>query len=80
MWEFKRNRSSTWILVLINIPQDKYEVRWLFIENKCLKFSEGLVINDFKASPRWISATFKRKKKVGINLHGEANDMTDEER
>ena len=36
--------------------------------------------NDFKASPCWVLATLKRNKKVGINLHGEANDMADEER
>ena len=50
------------------------------MENKLFKFSEGLGINDFKASPFWISATLKRNKKVGINLHGEASAVTDEER
>ena len=48
------------------------------MENKCLRFAEGLGINDFKASPCWISATLKHYNKVGINLHGEENDMTDE--
>ena len=51
------------------------------MEKKCLKFAQGLGLNDFKASPSWITATLKRNKKVGINLHsGEANDMTPEER
>ena len=45
------------------------------MENKCLKFSEGLGINDFKALSRWFSDTLKRNKKVGINLHGKTNDM-----
>jgi len=60
--------------------QDKCGVRWIFIEKICLKFAEGLGLTDFKASPSWISATLKRNKKVGINLPGKANDMTNEER
>ena len=51
--------------------QDKYGVRWISMENKCLKFVEGLGINDFKAFLCLISATIKRNKKVVINLHGE---------
>ena len=45
------------------------------MKNKCTKFAKGLVINDFKASPLWISARLKRNNKVGINLHGEENYM-----
>ena len=45
-----------------------------------MNFAEGLGLNYFKALPCWISVTLKRNKKVGINLHDEANDMTDEER
>ena len=37
-------------------------------------------LDEFKASPSWISATLKRNKKVGINLHGEENDTADEDR
>ena len=48
------------------------------MENKWLNFVEGLGINEFKASPFYISATFKRNEKVEINLNGEANDITDE--
>ena len=58
-------------------PQEKYGVGWIFMENKWLKFAKGSGINDFKASPFWISATLKRNKKVGINLHGAENDMKD---
>ena len=58
--------------------QDKCGVRWIFMEHKCLNFAEGLGLNDLKSSPCYISATLKRNKKVGINLYGEANDMTDE--
>ena len=49
------------------------------MEKKCLEFSEGLGVNDFKCSTCWISATPKRNKKVGINLHGEENYVIDEE-
>ena len=37
-------------------------------------------LNGFKPSPLWISATLNFNKKVGINFHGETNDMTYEER
>ena len=60
--------------------QDKCVVPCIFMGKKCLKFSEGLGINKFKASPCWISPTLKRNKKLGINLHGESNDLTDEVR
>ena len=60
--------------------QDKCGLRWMFMLNKLLNFVEGLGINNLKASPCWISATLKRNKKVGINFHGESNDMTDEKR
>ena len=55
--------------------QDKCGVKWIFMEKKCLNFAEGLGLNDFKASPLWISDTINRNKKFRINLYGEANDM-----
>ena len=60
--------------------QDKCGVRWIFMEKECLKSAGGLGSNDFKSSPRWISATLRHNKKVGINLYGEANDMIYEDR
>ena len=50
------------------------------MDNKFLNFEERLGLNDFKYPPCWISATLKRNKKFGINLHGEANAMIYEER
>ena len=49
------------------------------MENKCLKFVEGLGINDFKASPCCISATLKRNNKVAIDFPVESNYMTYED-
>ena len=60
--------------------QSKCGVRWIFIENKWLKFAEGSGLNDFKAPLIWISATLKCNKKFGINFPGEANDMTYKEK
>ena len=45
-----------------------------------IEVCRGLGLNDFKASPCWISDTLNRNKKVGVHLYGESNDMTDEER
>ena len=59
--------------------QYKCGVRWIFMENKCLKFVEGLGINDFKASPCCISATLKRNNKVAIDFPVESNYMTYED-
>ena len=45
-----------------------------------MKFTENLELNDFKASSCWISATLKRNEMFLMNSHGEANDMTYEDR
>ena len=44
-----------------------------------MKCVEGMGHSDFKASQLWVPATLKFNKKVGINLHGESNDIKDEE-
>ena len=50
------------------------------MQKQFLKFAEGLGLNDFKVSQFWSLAKLKRNKKVGINLYGEANYMTYEQR
>ena len=61
-------------------PQDTCGVRCIFMENKILRFAEGLGLNDFKDSLCWISDTLNRNKKVVINLNDEANDITYQEK
>jgi hypothetical protein len=62
--------------------QDKCGVSWVTLENRCLQFADllGCSREEFKASPGWIAATLKNYGKLGVNLHGEANDMSKEER
>ena len=50
------------------------------MEKKCLSFSDGLGINDSRASPYCISAILNLNKKFGINFNGEAKKMTDKDR
>ena len=52
--------------------QDKCWVSWLHIQRKCLQFAKTFGFDDFVASPGWISDTLKHHGKIGINLHGEA--------
>jgi hypothetical protein len=45
-----------------------------------LAVAEDLGINNFKALDGWLNRTLKRSGKVGISLHGEADDIVPEER
>jgi hypothetical protein len=60
--------------------KDKCGTNWMILEQKCKLWAsqEGLV--DFKASAGWISGALRRNSKIGITLHGEANDLPEEER
>ena len=43
-------------------------------------FAANLWIENFNASSGWLAKTLNRYDRVGINLHGEADDMDPEER
>ena len=50
-------------------------------EGRALCQTAGLSLDgSFNASPGWIANTLKRHGIIGINLHGEANDLDDAER
>ena len=56
---------------------DKCGINWLTLHHKAVLFAKECGYGpDFKASDGWISNSLRRHGKVGINLHGEANDMT----
>jgi hypothetical protein len=61
---------------------DKCGISWITLTNKSLQFADlcGYSEDEFKASPGWIENTLKNYGKIGVNLHGEANDMSGEER
>ena len=56
---------------------DKCGLSWMVIQAKALAIAKKLNVDvdKFRASPGWISKFLKRKKLVGIKLHGEAGDM-----
>ena len=61
---------------------DKCGINWLTLRHKAVVYANelGYAPSAFKASDGWIANALRRHGKVGINLHGEANDMTAEER
>ena len=44
-----------------------------------MAWAKQLGYNDFKASPCWINKTLQRNNLTRVNLHGEANEMSEEE-
>ena len=62
--------------------RDKCGLNWATITSKSLLYARqcGYTQDEFKGSPGWIDNVLKRNDKVGINLHGEAADMDDDER
>ena len=62
--------------------RDKCGVSWSLLLAKSLEFSKrnGEYDENFCASPGWLQNALRRNNRVGIKLHGEANDMDDGER
>ena len=63
--------------------RDKCGVAWTTLHAKSLDFGNQTgeaQQSNFEASPGWIKNVLERNDRVGINLHGEANDMDDNER
>ena len=44
-----------------------------------MKWAEVLGVEDFKASDGWLNKTLKHHNMQRIRLHGEADDLSDEE-
>jgi Tc5 transposase DNA-binding domain/DDE superfamily endonuclease len=60
--------------------RDKCGLSWDLLRVKAAKFANDLGIEDFKASNGWLNNTLKRHGKIGIRLHGEADDISPNER
>ena len=60
--------------------RDKCGVSWLLMQEKCLAWGKELGYENFTASSGWLQKVMNRHGFSRINLHGEANDMDDEER
>lgn len=60
---------------------DKCGVSWLLLQEKCKIWGDELGhAGKFSVSNGWLNDTMKRYGFTQVNLHGEANDMTDDER
>ena len=62
----------------LNYKRDKLGISWLLMIEKCLKWAEDLGIEDFKGS-NGLNNTLKYHNMTRIRLHGEADDLLDEE-
>ena len=60
--------------------RDKCGVSWSLLRAKALFWAENMGLEAFKASSGWVDKTLKRHGIERINLHGEAMDMTEDER
>ena len=59
--------------------RDKCGVSWLLLKEKCKKWSVEFGHATFACSDGWLNKTMERHGFKQVNLHGEANDMTDDE-
>ena len=60
--------------------QDKCGVLWLYLREKCNLWARTLRVEGWKkCSDGWLDKTLKRHGLVYTKLHGEANNLTDEE-
>jgi hypothetical protein len=63
----------------LKYKQDKLGISWLLMIEKCKKWAEDLGVQDFKASNGWLNNTLKFHGIERIRLHGEADDLSDQE-
>jgi hypothetical protein len=61
-------------------PRDKCDTSWLILGKKCQQWASDAGFEDFKASAGWISGVLKRHSKVKVNLHGEASNLSPNDR
>ena len=60
--------------------RDKLGLSWSLMRVKALKYARELNIENFEASDGWIEKVLQRNNLVGIKMHGEAGDISDEEK
>jgi hypothetical protein len=62
---------------------DKCGLSWIILQKKLVHWAAPLeedeVYKNFEASPGFISRVLRDHDLIGVSLHGEANDMDDEE-
>ena len=64
----------------LNYKRDKLGTSWLLMTEKCLQWAKDLGVKDFCASADgWLNNTLRYHNMQRICLHGEADDLTDEE-
>ena len=63
----------------LNYKRDKLGISWLLMIEKCLKWAKNLGVEGFRGSDVWLNNTLKYHNMQRIHLHGEADDLSDEE-
>ena len=59
--------------------RDKLGTSVLLLQEKCMQWARDLELHDFKCSKGWLYNTLNTHGIERINLHGEADDLSDEE-
>lgn len=62
-----------------NYKKDKVGISFTLLKQKCNQWANHAGVEGWQASNGWISDALERAGRVSIKLHGEANEMTDEE-
>ena len=61
------------------IAKDNLGLNWVFMQANAIKFNKSIDGEDvFKASSPCIASALRRSDIVGVNVHGEARENTDE--
>ena len=59
--------------------QDKLGTSWTFLTEKCKEWAKDMNVDDFKFFAGWLNNTLKAHNMDRVKLHGEADDLNDEE-
>ena len=68
----------------VNVRRQRFEknkcgISWSVLREKCLEWGDQLGVENFKASAGWINATLRRYGLEHIKLHGEGDEMGEDE-
>ena len=58
---------------------DTLGLSWNLMQAKARQYAKDLNVENFQASDGWLDNVLKRNDLVGIKMHGEAGDMSDDE-
>ena len=86
-FQVKLSQFEEILVKYLGLRAEKYKrnkcgITWTILTTKTLQFTKTCGVNSdgFLVSPRWIQNVLSRNDIIGLNLHGEADDIDDDER